>query len=213
LKDKFGFNVCGEGGEYESAVFDCPLFKSKLILVESKTVDLGNDYSPVSYLSLQKLELASKTEDEIEEGNKVLEMLRSKALGQIKANSDCLSSDNAESIEESHQIQGILPEDLKRHNTGDYCFISEKSAPNEDFDSFFSRVTNKLSNADLSLKNVVQVSLHIDMESFAQINSKYAKIFVHQPPVRVCVQPKGQVAGEISLSLFATSQVTDNLHV
>lgn len=27
LKTKFGFNVCGEGGEYESAVFDCPLFK------------------------------------------------------------------------------------------------------------------------------------------------------------------------------------------
>lgn len=28
----FGFNVCGEGGEYESAVFDCPLFKSKKIV-------------------------------------------------------------------------------------------------------------------------------------------------------------------------------------
>jgi len=28
LKEKFEFNVCGEGGEYESAVFDCPIFKS-----------------------------------------------------------------------------------------------------------------------------------------------------------------------------------------
>lgn len=31
LEQKFGFNVCGEGGEYESAVFDCPLFKEKCI--------------------------------------------------------------------------------------------------------------------------------------------------------------------------------------
>jgi len=32
LRDKFQFNVCGEGGEYESAVFDCPLFKNKKIV-------------------------------------------------------------------------------------------------------------------------------------------------------------------------------------
>lgn len=57
LRDKFGFNVCGEGGEYESAVFDCPLFKCKLQLVASKTIDLGNEYSPVSYLALESIEL------------------------------------------------------------------------------------------------------------------------------------------------------------
>ena len=31
LFTQFGFNVCGEGGEYETAVFDCPLFKQKRI--------------------------------------------------------------------------------------------------------------------------------------------------------------------------------------
>ena len=34
FKDQFGFNVCGEGGEYESAVFDCPLFKTKRIVTK-----------------------------------------------------------------------------------------------------------------------------------------------------------------------------------
>jgi diphthine-ammonia ligase len=28
----FGFNICGEGGEYETAVFDCPLFKTQRIV-------------------------------------------------------------------------------------------------------------------------------------------------------------------------------------
>jgi len=30
LKEKYGFNVAGEGGEYESFVLNCPLFKKKL---------------------------------------------------------------------------------------------------------------------------------------------------------------------------------------
>ena len=61
LKDKYGFNVCGEGGEYESSVLDCPLFKSKIRVVQSKTVDLGNEFSPVSHLVFEKLELTEKT--------------------------------------------------------------------------------------------------------------------------------------------------------
>lgn len=32
LKEKFHLNVCGEGGEYESLVLDCPIFKSKIIM-------------------------------------------------------------------------------------------------------------------------------------------------------------------------------------
>ena len=43
LKDKFGFNVCGEGGEYESAVFDCPLFKTHRIVVGGQEVVMHED--------------------------------------------------------------------------------------------------------------------------------------------------------------------------
>eukprot|EP00948_MAST-09A_sp_MAST-9A-sp1_P002444 g2444.t1 len=41
LEKKFGFHVCGEGGEYESLVLDCPLFKKeKLTIVKSDKIDL-----------------------------------------------------------------------------------------------------------------------------------------------------------------------------
>lgn len=33
-KDKFGLNVCGEGGEYETFTLDCPLFKKKIVVYE-----------------------------------------------------------------------------------------------------------------------------------------------------------------------------------
>lgn len=32
MKDKYGLNVCGEGGEYETFTLDCPLFKHKIIV-------------------------------------------------------------------------------------------------------------------------------------------------------------------------------------
>ena len=36
LDGYYGFNVCGEGGEYESAVFDCPLFKTHKIFAKKE---------------------------------------------------------------------------------------------------------------------------------------------------------------------------------
>ena len=31
-KDKYGSNVCGEGGEYETFTLDGPLFKKKIVM-------------------------------------------------------------------------------------------------------------------------------------------------------------------------------------
>lgn len=30
MKEKYGLNVCGEGGEYETFTLDCPLFKQRI---------------------------------------------------------------------------------------------------------------------------------------------------------------------------------------
>ena len=32
LNAKFGLNVCGEGGEYETLTLDCPLFMKRIIV-------------------------------------------------------------------------------------------------------------------------------------------------------------------------------------
>ena len=44
LKDKIGSNVAGEGGEFESLVLDCPLFKKKLIIEEFE-IQEENEYT------------------------------------------------------------------------------------------------------------------------------------------------------------------------
>lgn len=32
MHEKYGLNVCGEGGEYETLTLDCPLFKSRIVV-------------------------------------------------------------------------------------------------------------------------------------------------------------------------------------
>lgn len=32
LHEKYGINVCGEGGEYETLTLDCPLYKSRIVM-------------------------------------------------------------------------------------------------------------------------------------------------------------------------------------
>ncbi|MBN1275670.1 diphthine--ammonia ligase [Candidatus Woesearchaeota archaeon] len=39
LRDKIGFNVAGEGGEYESLVLDCPLFKKRLMIQAKREME------------------------------------------------------------------------------------------------------------------------------------------------------------------------------
>ena len=38
LSEKYGINVCGEGGEYESLVVDAPWFKEKLVIDDAEVV-------------------------------------------------------------------------------------------------------------------------------------------------------------------------------
>lgn len=51
LADKYGVNVCGEGGEYETLTLDCPLFLRRLVIDRSSVVVHSDDaFAPVLYL-------------------------------------------------------------------------------------------------------------------------------------------------------------------
>ena len=59
LKARFDFHICGEGGEYESLVLDCPIFKKKLVLSDVEIVE-GDD--GVGILKINKWEAVDKHE-------------------------------------------------------------------------------------------------------------------------------------------------------
>ena len=81
LRDYFNslkhFNICGEGGEYESAVFDCPLFKTHKIQAQNKNTVIhdDNDISPVAFIQYQDMVLVEKTPEEIQSDKQVMDLL------------------------------------------------------------------------------------------------------------------------------------------
>ena len=63
LNQKYGSNICGEGGEYESLTLDSPLFIKKIVIDHSKIVIHSDDaFSPVAYLQIIDFHLEDKPE-------------------------------------------------------------------------------------------------------------------------------------------------------
>lgn len=61
MKETYGLNVCGEGGEYETFTLDCPLFKQRIVIEEMQVVASSRDpVCPVGYINFTKLSLAKK---------------------------------------------------------------------------------------------------------------------------------------------------------
>lgn len=61
LSGKYGINVCGEGGEFESLTLDCPLFKRRLVIDET-AVHTHRDHATasVSFLKILKWHIEDK---------------------------------------------------------------------------------------------------------------------------------------------------------
>ncbi|RZF36193.1 hypothetical protein LSTR_LSTR012817, partial [Laodelphax striatellus] len=61
MNEKYGLNICGEGGEYETFTLDMPLFAKSLVIEEFETVIHSNDaIAPVGYLNFGKMRLVDK---------------------------------------------------------------------------------------------------------------------------------------------------------
>lgn len=59
LKERYGLDICGEGGEYESLVLDCPIFKKRIELLETEIL-IDKDDPSVGYLSISKYAVHEK---------------------------------------------------------------------------------------------------------------------------------------------------------
>ena len=61
LHQKFGFHVCGEGGEYESLTLDSPLFIKRIVLdATEQVVESDDPFAPVAYLKIVSFHLEDK---------------------------------------------------------------------------------------------------------------------------------------------------------
>jgi diphthine-ammonia ligase len=196
LKELYGSNVCGEGGEYETLTFDCPLFKNARIVLDEFEVVLhsSDSIAPVGILHPLKYHLEHKQDDIIhEEMDSVWEVQNSilnfetkcqpeevvVGLLQIENRKLHISKTKRDSIfsmscwvEGSCEISADLQEDLK---------------------AVLQKTELELTKDGLSWENVLYIHMYIaDMNKFAIANETYVK-FITQEKCRFGVPSRSTI--------------------
>ncbi|XP_046859875.1 diphthine--ammonia ligase-like [Xenia sp. Carnegie-2017] len=61
INKKYGCNICGEGGEYETFTLNCPMFKKRIVIDSQQIVIHSDDaFAPVGYLCFNEMHLEEK---------------------------------------------------------------------------------------------------------------------------------------------------------
>lgn len=204
MHEKYGLNVCGEGGEYETLTLDCPLFKSRLIIIDSELVMHSDDpFAPVGYLKLNKIGLQTKLP--------VLS-LEDRLLGLPLLDSNGYVTDQGEDVIDLKEdeidadgailcTQTVSPKlstiepclNFGKSEFG-WLHIGGLSSKNQNtveaVEEIMLKLKYVLAENQQTLKNIVSITLYTaDMKDFSEINRIYMKhINFSDPPCRACVQ-------------------------
>jgi diphthine-ammonia ligase len=217
LHDKYQFHVCGEGGEYETLVLDCPMYKKRLVLDEVEVI-VEEDDEDVGDLRIISCHAEDKPDQE--SGTSLI------AGGELQENNngsnDELSQDDLPTenngIRRSAPRVTFLPK-VKRLSGGLWhvseimspavatavhrdeklpAISSEADLAVQEALAVFSLLDKTLRRHKCTAKDVLMVHLYLsEISHFAAINTHYRDVFgVLLPPSRSCVAVgKGALPG------------------
>ncbi|RLV95757.1 Diphthine--ammonia ligase [Spathaspora sp. JA1] len=207
LNQLYDVNICGEGGEFETIVLDCPFFKSKkLQIIEQETV--GNSNDDVFYLKM-KVKLVNKEDENFhnldsppileEEFQDVLALLPDPKVLDIGNLS--LASNAIENVPSLTIVS--TPTKLYVSN-----IVSSKKQLDTQTSDIFSQVKTILSDHGLTINDIQSITLLLsDMSKFGEINKIYGESFsgIYLPPSRICIQT--DIKNDIQLSFTALKKI------
>ncbi|KAL6074858.1 Diphthine--ammonia ligase [Balamuthia mandrillaris] len=201
LKNMYGCNVCGEGGEYETLTLDCPLFKKKIVIDEMQTIIHSDDaIAPVGYLRITKYHLEEKernaplmSSEETQVATAKIEMVSTTEEQEQEENEN--KEENKKRIESGELDDALLAKFKESHS---HFFVAGLQATTDEHSSSVTKQMNQVLSSlqgillakDLSMENVVFVSMYLrDIADFAEANAVYKTHFgLYNPPSRLCVQ-------------------------
>lgn len=62
MNKRYDLHICGEGGEFESFVRDCPIYKQRIRVNGKVIIHSKDDVAPVAYLKFEDVSLIEKVE-------------------------------------------------------------------------------------------------------------------------------------------------------
>lgn len=187
LNKEFGFHTAGEGGEYETIVLDCPLYRHGRIVIDDFSIVQHENGDDVSYLKINKWHLEKKEKIDVD-GNEIVKLNESTA--QI-----C-------NIDSSKKY--INQKQAKFMQFGPYFGCEDTSKAN--VATIMQELLTDLSQINKSFSDVFFVHLYLsDLKEFGNVNEEYCKYFADVTtgsPSRVCVE-FSRMHGNAKVSLDA----------
>lgn len=185
LNQMYDVHVCGEGGEFESLVFDAPFFSKKLTIM---------DLAPVSHSS-DSLYLSMKIAVEENDGKRDFTVpvppLLQDEFAQIVSTVDNVIPNGSAVVPLVDSFR-LVPA-VASLSTRTYIsnLVSDKSSIEEQTEDVLSQLRVFLAERALSFADIQHMTvLVLNMAHFGRLNGAYSKFFegLHLPPSRVCVE-------------------------
>ncbi|EMR10770.1 hypothetical protein PNEG_00918 [Pneumocystis murina B123] len=212
----YDLHLCGEGGEYETLVLDCPIFQRKIKIVKSEIVD----HSPgVSYLKFNaEIEEKSFVDTNWKE-RFVLPNQLDKKYEQFKKYLD-------EFQDEEYDKTSIIPT-ISIKNKNDDIFMNSSKLKNliaigginldlestdllaytleEEFHFCMNKLKDYLKSYILNLYDIVFFELVLKkMDYIPLIDVLYSQYFnFPKPPPRICINSSNLKFGRLQISVLA----------
>jgi diphthine-ammonia ligase len=201
LHDKYQFHVCGEGGEYETLVLDCPMYRKRLVLDEVEIIEIDND-------GCGDLKIIScHAEDKgVQDPESLVAGIESTNDQREVSNDDILAQDasttKSDVMRRSSTRVTLLPR--VQRLSGGLWHVSEIMSPTaassaplsseadlavQEALAVFVLLKKTLRRHNCTPKDVLMVHLYLsEISHFAAINAHYRDVFgVLLPPSRSCV--------------------------
>ncbi|XP_042046236.1 diphthine--ammonia ligase-like [Salvia splendens] len=208
LKEFYGINVCGEGGEYETLTLDCPLFKNARIVLDKYEVILHSSdqiapvgvLHPLEYHLEKKLVPLSETDnDKINEVPVGESYLVHEVVGDFQDILEAASPKNVviSNLEVETKQEIHISKSKKKNTFSVTCWLQDAFKTSidlrEDLRVVLTKIQMLLSENNLSWENVLYIHLYIaDMNEFALANDEYVK-FITQEKCRFGVPSRSTI--------------------
>ncbi|QCD97390.1 Diphthine--ammonia ligase/Uncharacterized protein [Vigna unguiculata] len=218
LKELYGINVCGEGGEYETLTLDCPLFSNaRIVLDEHQVVMHSSDaIAPVGILHPLSFHLENKVDVQYLKSKDNIHEICTQKPGSVYEVHDSLEgceatykpldcrADAMDGIEHKFNIS-------RTNNKGTFSlsFWLQDSCNGlqKDLRIVLGKIESQLLDLGFGWENVLYIHLYIDdMNKFSEANETYVK-FIRQEKCPFGVPSRSTVQMPLIESGFSSAYI------
>ncbi|XP_050224488.1 diphthine--ammonia ligase isoform X2 [Mercurialis annua] len=196
LKELYGINVCGEGGEYETLTLDCPLFVNcRIVLDEFKVVmHSSNSIAPVGIIHPLVFHLENKEKGAlVNDNDKTNDSCQEKTGSVFEVEGDCTNRSETTSnlTVESTDFAEVKNDRLcvsktqKDNVFSISCWLQDSdntsTALHEDLEIVLKHIELQLVRYGFGWEHVLYIHLYIaDMNEFTTANEMYVRFITQE---------------------------------